>query len=197
MYRVLVHTCLAIFLLACTATAWARKPVPLIPPTYTGTTNVRTQLTAAVTLTPAVADARTNSVLVSSGGIFIPVSTTPKMRQRFNEEDQKIFVDALRKEIVRLGLVRGASGTGSPDLVIEIIFDKTLYINSVNRYSLDVTLRITGPAGPLEKHYHVQSDEGESFWEMAGNNVSEGKAKAGQRLITALISDIEVYLQPR
>ena len=175
----------------------ATPHVPLTPVSFSGAVSVTSAKTAKVVLSSGAVRGSGSTTLMPAGSILIPVSSGPHPHLQFNVEDQKIFVDSFRSELQRLRIVRAANGEASgerADLNIQLIFAQTFHNPNMQQYTLDVAMEIVGGKKPFLRQYRVISSEGDSWWEKMNTDASEGKAKAGQKLMQRLIPDVAAYV---
>ncbi len=168
------------------------SPIPLHNVQYTGAVNVTSSKTAKVQL--ASSEGRTD---ISEGEINPPISTGPDPYLRFHIRNQRAFLVALRKELVRLSVFKSAVGGNSSkpaDITITIIFTQTHHDVDDQVYTLHVTMELSGGTLPLREQYRVISSVKDSSWEKWNTTAYQGKEKAVKRLLEKLIPAIEVYL---
>ena len=180
---------LAGLLVACTA--------PLKPVTVEQPVTVTSQAKVALALQTGAVRGGTGTMIVPAGSLIIPVAVGSNPRLQFHEEDQRIFVTSLRSELVRLRVVGQALDVAeakSADFGIQLIFAQTQHNPSGHVYVLDVVMEIVGGEKPFLKQYRVVSSDGDSFWQRASTNASEGKAKAASKLMNLLIPDVAAYI---
>jgi len=126
----------------------------------------------------------------------MPISSGPYPHLQFNDEDQRIFLGAFRQELERLHLFKAATDDQKQpsDVEIKVLFAQTFHNPNHQEYVLDVAMQITYGEKRFANRYRIVSNEGDSWWEKMNTNASEGKAKAGKKLMTALIADVEKWL---
>ena len=195
MRRVLLAAALAL-------SGCSMQPVLMPAPSYESAVVVSSSKTADVSVVTGTVTGKGSSMIIPvvGAGVFVPVSTGPVERLMFGREDQEIFAAALRSELVRLGLFADAGGAGGAagteaDARIRLDFRRTEHSPQFQSYALEVDMRIEGDKPALEKHYVIVSDDDAGFWEKANTNATQGKAKAGRKLMAALVPDIEAWLQ--
>ena len=122
----------------------------------------------------------------------------PNPRPYFNRGDQQVFAESLKDELNRLKVLRVTEISWGPvaaaDVVIEIIFQRTIYFPVVQRYSLDVVMRLKSGAHAFARRYWISSAEGESFWTNINTDAGEGKTLAAKKLMARLVPDIEKFV---
>lgn len=168
-----------LILLSLSLIAGCATRVPLEPVPSLGPATVRTQSTANVVL---------------AIGVAYGLNNTPHLH--FNAEDQRIFVDSLRKDLERLGIfgnARDASLDKPSDYGILVNFLRTFHATG-HEYMLVVDLELRGGAAPLVKRYGLLSYQGEPWYRRWITNASEGKTLAARKLSALLISDISEYV---
>ena len=129
--------------------------------------------------------------------LVIPVPTGPYRESQFNQEDQRIFSFVFRDELERLGLFKSSTDLKSAprsDIQINLFFKKTIHYPSFQKYILEVEMKIIGNKQPFVKQYHIISSEGDSFSQRLNTSASEGKAKAGTKLLDQLIVDLQSWI---
>ena len=139
-------------------------------------------------------------MVVPVGTVFVPMpgGSTPSWIN-FNQEDQATFASCLREELERLGILKMMPGqptqAASPDVTLKVFFERTIR-NPNNDYSLNVVLDILTPQERLSKKYSVSAFEGESGWtKFSGVSAWTGKKMAAQKLLNAMIPDIEAAVR--
>lgn len=169
-------------------------PLPKVG--YEQSAAVTSDRTGGISLTSGAMGGAMGTTAVNTGGIFIPVNLGPSPDWlNFNREDQAIFVACLAEELGRLSILKIAptqSGQSpQPDVALSIVFVSTIrYPN--NDYVLQVTLDIQTPADRQSKQYRIRGLENEPGWmRFTGVGAATGKKKAAQKLLNAMIPDIE------
>ena len=186
-------------ILAITVLAGCATPsIPLKPSSYDKGVTTTSNLTAKVIhLSGVVSGASDMSMVPIGSGMFLPISSGPHPHLQFNDEDQRIFLTAFRQELERLHLVKSAIADPkqTADIEIKVMFAQTFHNPIHQEYILDVGMQITYSAGKtFTNRYRIISNEGDSWFEKMNTNASEGKAKAGDKLMAALVSDVEKWL---
>ena len=128
---------------------------------------------------------------------IIPYTYGPYPAASFNYGDQRIFSYVFHDELERLKLFRSITDLKSAppsDIEIHLFFKKTSYEPLYHDYILDVEMNIIGRVHPFRKQYHILSSEGDSFWKKTNTSASEGKAKAGAKLLDQLIVDLHSWV---
>lgn len=171
-------------------------PIPLNTLRYEQQTAVTSTKDATVVVVSGAVSGGSSSYLMPVGTIFIPMYTRPSPEAMFNSDDQQAFGEALRTELVRLGVLKTASTdtSATTDLKIQVIFAQTYHNPGIHEYTLDVVAELTGGREPLLRQYHIVSTEKDSIWEKMNTNGYQGKVKAARLLMEKLIPDIERYV---
>lgn len=189
--RALGWTALVLFAAGCAT------PIPLDKIAYTGPVAVSTDMRAKVRISSGTATGAAPAAMVVAGGAFFTVTRGPAPHLYFGGEDQRAFGEALRTELVRLGLFASATQglVDEPgDMTINVVFLQTFHNPDRQQYVLDVLLDMSGGYRPLLKPYRIVSTEKDSWWQKMNTNAYEGKAKAARLLLEKLIPDIELYV---
>ena len=164
--------------------------------TYDGPTLVKSSKGSLVIVTPGPASGDGGSSVISVNGALIssPLGSNPTAR--FHDTDQLAFGEALRKELVRLGIVKSATSDSdaSSDLKVEVIFLRTHHNPNFHRYTLHVEAKLIGGKETISHQYRILSSENDSIVEKWTTNGSEGKTKAARLLMERLVPDIERYI---
>jgi hypothetical protein len=129
--------------------------------------------------------------------MFVPIFAGPVPELQFHPDDQRAFGESLRRELVRLKLVRSAvtAEAGiSPDITVSLLFAQTVHNNMLQIYILDVVMELQGGPKPFLKQYRVASSEKDSELAKMNTTAYEAKAKAAKLLLEKLIPDIEAYV---
>lgn len=160
---------------------------------YDAPATVSSDRTAAITTTTGIVEGYSTSTTLPAGGMFITVPGGPTPSWvNFNAEDIAIFAASLERELNRLGVAkaqRGEQGT-SADIALTLHFDRTVK-GAYNEYQLDVRLVIQTASNQIEKSYNVRSFTDEGFWARANTTAKTSKRMAAQKLMQAIIPDIE------
>lgn len=151
----------------------------------------RSEKSAAIRMT-------TGAVDVDQAPIAL-VPERPKPGHYFNLDDQRVFGESLKDELNRLELLRvrevaWQDTSGGEDVLIEVIFQRTLYFPRAQRYLLDVVMRLQSGEHRFARRYHVSSSEGETFSTNLATDVGQGKALAAKKLMARLIADIDKFM---
>ncbi len=168
-------------------------PIPLYNVQYMGAVNVTSSKTAKVLL-----GSREDLADTSTSDIDLPISTGPDPYFRFHIRNQRAFLLALQKELVRLHIFKSTVGESSfkpADITITVIFTQTHHDVDEQVYTLHVTMKLSGGTLPLIKQYRVISSVKDSAWEKWNTTAYQGKEKAVKRLLEKLIPTIESYLK--
>jgi hypothetical protein len=132
--------------------------------------------------------------MTTVGGVSVPIQTGEHAELRFNEDDQKRFIDNLKGEISRMGLAKIAND--GRNAKVSLLFAQTQHSGNTHKYLLDVVMTISSNGKKdFVKKYFIDSEEGVGFFTKMNTNASDGKTRASQMLIDKLIPDIESYLQ--
>lgn len=169
-------------------------PIPIDNLTYQGTTTVKTDKTAKIVITSSGIGDSSSTYLMPAGKGFIPVTRTSGTSP-FNEKDQQEFSQSLRKELVRLGIVKSATANASDvtDISVAVNIDRAMMTGDVVAYKLEMTMSITGGKAPFQRQYQVTSSEKDSFWTKMNTNGAEAREKLAHLMLERLIPDIEAY----
>ena len=124
---------------------------------------------------------------------------SPYPSSLFNAQDQQVFTESLKEELLRLNLLRvlreGESTIKGTDILILLMFARTTHDRNLHDYQLDVAMEIRFADRAFKKRYQLLSSEGESIFIRMETNAAEGKAKAAKKLMAALIPDIEQFMK--
>lgn len=189
---------LSILLLALTATLGGCVDPNLRSVSYPHAVATKSDLTGATQLFTGVVEGAGGSTLVYAGpGLFIPMATGPMPELHFNEADQRVFVESLDGELTRLGLLKMKSsipGAKEVDVFIVFAFVHTTHNPNNHRYQLDVAMQLVADGTSAVKRYKIDSSEGDSYWDRINTDANQGKQKAADKLMAAVISDIETFV---
>ncbi|MCS0581794.1 hypothetical protein NX784_09340 [Massilia pinisoli] len=135
-----------------------------------------------------------STYLMPAGGTFIAM-TKNSGQSPFDVKDQQEFSQSLRKELVRLGVVKSATTDADErtDIVAAVNIDRAVLKSDFVEYTLDITMSITGGKQPFRQHYHIVSSEKDSLWTKMNTNGAEAREKLAQLMLERLIPDIEAY----
>lgn len=186
--RFLGTICAAFIMSAC-------GPVPLLPVTYDDEILAQSDLAAFVELNTGRVTGHSASSMIYAGGIFVPVSTGPVPELQFDASDQAIFVDSLKTEMQRHGIVGSISDAAENDtLDITINFVQTEHFPSYQEYKLTVSMLTQYGDLEVANRYEVLSSEGDSGWTKWNTNASTGKKKAAAKLMDLVLTDLQDFV---
>lgn len=190
---------LIVTFLLLTASGCATTTVPLQPVTYNQATSVRSDKTATIELQTGIVGGSSGTTIMPVGNnVFIPISSGPIPHLQFNEEDQLIFIDSLKTELNRLGILKVVDSKPAsekkPDVRILILFAQTHHSPRYQEYTLDVAMQIEGSGRTFANKYRAISSEGDSLWRKMNTNAFRGKKKAAEKLLLKIIPDIERWI---
>ncbi|HQT25554.1 MAG TPA: hypothetical protein PLK99_03025, partial [Burkholderiales bacterium] len=131
---------------------------PLKPVGYEKSTSVTSSQTVNVEVTTCVPQGTGSTSIVPIGNVYVPVAEGPYTFLMFTEEDQRIFVDSLRKELVRLKLFRADSKGHNANDNIKIVFLQTFHEQFGHVYLLNVEMQLSRAGRqPLIREYRINS----------------------------------------
>lgn len=177
------------FLTSCTVT----KRGPITDISVGGVPTITSSKSAAISFQSGTIDGDQSNVYF--GGPGISVGKEPQFF--FNRADQAQFKETLRRELLRLAVIGSSpdfSANSRADLDIKVVFDETYRHASFNKFTLFVTMNVSGGKVPLIKTYRINSNEGATDAEMWKTDVYQGKAKAIRKLLEKTIPDIQAYV---
>jgi hypothetical protein len=170
-----------------------------------GSMNVRYDKSAAVTSTRS-AEVRLVSGIVSGGSypliivpfLIVPLPTTPSSPINFNADDQRTFVLSLVEQLNRLKIVKASEsakdGPEGADISIQITFLRTDQWNMGTSHELEVEMLLSSSGQSTTEHYSIISSEGQSNIQLLFTSSDESKERAANKLMAAVIPDIEKFL---
>ena len=188
---------LCAILVICLLGGCAAPQIPLNTLRYEQKTSVTSNKNASVVVVTGDVRGDPARLYVPAGNIFVPMySAEPYLGAMFNSDDQQAFGEALRSELVRLGVLKTASAVTSAttDLKIQVTFVRTHHRPGIQVYTLDVDVNLTGGREPSLHQYHIISNEKDTLWEKMNTGLPEAKVKAVYLLMEKLIPDIEQYV---
>lgn len=129
--------------------------------------------------------------------INLPVTVKSNEKLHFNKNDQALFLQNLKDEITRLGIVK-ISTQNQPNLDIEVVFNKTTHVMPSHRYILDVSLIIQSGFKKVVylQNYLIDSEENVTSMTKMSTNAGEGKTRAAKALLNKIILSLNNYLKP-
>ena len=170
-------------------------PVPLVPVTYESEVIARSNVDAFFSVNSGRIIGHSSSSMVYAGGIFVPVSTGPVPRLQFGAEDQSIFIENLKSEMKRLGIIGSVADSASPEtLSIAVNFVQSEHFPDFQEYKLTVSMTLNFNDQSVASRYEVLSSDGDSTWEKWNTNASKGKSKAASKLMNLLLMDIQHFI---
>lgn len=187
MYKLLAAISLTLLVSGCATTA-------LVPIEYQEPVSTESFQTVSIELQSGAVIGYSGTNAAYAGGILIPLVTGPRPENQFGPADQQTFVDSLASELLRLNLARSVDKRpASSDLSLVINFVQTEHFPNNNEYKLTVYVSMAKGRASTDKIYNILSSEGESFWRGAFTGVGAGKIKAANKLMSAMIKDIEMF----
>ncbi|MEM8501404.1 MAG: hypothetical protein AAF542_25570 [Pseudomonadota bacterium] len=186
LFRLVTITLSILLLLGCTA--------PLVPVKYSQEALITSSLPAYIEMNTGKVKGYSSSTLVYAGGVFVPVNSGPNPNLQFGHEDQSVFIESLKSELVGLDIIGSLAEDPENSLGITVNFVQTEHFPNMQEYKIIATLLLS--FGPLvqEHVYEVLSSEGDSFWKKINTNAAQGKEKAAQKLIDQIIPHIEAFI---
>jgi hypothetical protein len=189
---------LAVGLVACLFAVGCANPV-LVKVSYDKPVNVVSQKTCWIQLFTGIVEGSGGTTFISGGsGIFVPISTGPYPQLHFNLQDQRVFIESLRDELNRLGVLRvtkiSEQKITGTEVSIQVVFVQTSHNPQHQEYFLNVAMQLEAGGKTSAKRYEVISSEGDSIWTKMNTNAAEGKEKAARKLMAKLIPDIEQFV---
>ena len=171
-------------------------PVVVAPVQYGGTVAAWSDKSASIRLNAGIAD---TSATPAKRGAFVPVASGRYPALRFDEHDQRFFIENLQHELVRLGMFRMVSRASArdeqTDVSIELLFTQTHHDARRQQYILDVIMLIRSNGNRLAAEYRVVTEPQEMRSISRSQAAVRGKQDAAQRLMNFLIPDIEAFLR--
>lgn len=135
--------------------------------------------------------------VIIAGPIIVPYTLDGNRSGNFDEVTQAEFMELLRDELVRLGVLRAVrfgEDLGSSDVLITVDFADSYYAANRQIHELDVVLSIEGGKAPFRQTYKINSVEKLTRWERLNTNGYQSKVLAARALLEALIPDIRAYV---
>lgn len=175
-------------------------PVVVAPVQYGGAVSASSSMSVSIRLNAGIAHTSpTKNAAPATRGVFVPVASGPYPALRFNEHDQRLFLENLQDELVRLGMFRTVSRVPAegrhPDVRIELLFAQTHHDARRQQYILDVIMLIGSNGNKLAAKYRVVSEQPAPRSFLRRNAAFRGKQEAAQRLMNFLIPDIEAFVR--
>lgn len=187
--NLLILICLSAMACGCSVTA------PLVPLTYDNEVVAKSDLAALIEFNTGRTTGHSSSTLVYANGIFVPVNSGPIPELQFGAEDQAVFVESLKSEMQRLGIVGSIVDTISDaTLSITVNFVQTEHFSNHQQYKLTVSMLMSCGDLASASRYEVLSSEGDSTWEKWNTSASKGKEKAARKLMDLILPDIQQFI---
>jgi hypothetical protein len=176
--------------------AGCASPVSLEKLKYASPASVKSNKTVLITVEFGQIGGEGGSSLVPVGGVPISMRYKAVPELWFKEADQTACVQALRQELVRIGVVGLATENKavSADLHVNLNFVKTSHNLERQSYALDVDMGINGGGKTISKLFKVTSEDKRSTWNFDMSTAYENKAKACSYLIEKLVPEIETFI---
>lgn len=167
----------------------------LVPVTYTGAVKHKSDYSANVQLNTGKVTGYSSTTMIYAGGIFVPITSGPVPALQFGEEDQKIFLESLRSELQKHGIIASLSEQPSNEPVeILVNFVQTEHYPNFQEYRITALLQLRHRGKVANKKYNILSSEGDSIWTKMNTSAFQGKKKAAEKLLAAIMPDIEDFL---
>jgi len=164
----------------------------LRPLAYKTKIAVKSDISATVELAPDIFEGKDKVTLIENKeGVLVPISKGPYPDLHFNLNDQKTFISSLQSTLVASDMLKIDGNYKSPYMKIKIFFVSTRHIPEGHVYILDVVMKITFGSELVAYKYKIISSEGDTMWERLNTNVADGKEKAGEKLLSYVVKDIE------
>jgi len=168
---------------------------PLTKITYESPVNVSHSYPVNVGLNTGKVTGYSRSSMVYAGGIFVPVSSGPAPRLQFGVEDQKVFIESLKSELIRYNVAKKiVENQDLSTFNVTVNFVQTEHFPYFQEYKITVSLAMRLGDRSDDKIYYILSSEGDGFFEKMNTNASEGKAKAAQKLMNKIMEDIQDFI---
>jgi len=164
------------------------------PVSYKGQVTHQSDLAGRVLLNTGEVTGYSAQSMMYVNGMFIPISTGPMPKLQFGSEDQHVFLQSLKNELVRTGVLKSISeNTGKDNLEITVNFAHTEHFPQFQEYKFTVLLLLHCGDKSDSKTYEIMSSDGDSIWAKMNTNALQGKTKAAEKLMVAMIPDIENF----
>ncbi len=163
-------------------------PIPFDTVKLDAEPSVRTGVDATLQLVKGVATSEV-PVIVPFGGNRLPSETT-----NFGAEEQIEFGELLRSELVRLEVfaaMREGRKADPEPVHVTFAFRGTHYRPSYHQLTIDAQLTIDHDGRVFERSYEIDSNAGESGWELANSNLYESRIRAVRKLLAAVVPDVQ------
>ena len=166
----------------------------LPPIRYNGNVLHKSNLTASVKLNTGRVIGHSESSIANAGGIFVPVTYESTPELQFGKEDQRIFMESLRSELLKHKIIGSLKGRADNALDITVNFVRTEHFAGVHEYKITAIMDMKYQQLSEHKKYNISSSEGDSFFEKMNTSALKGKTKAAKKLLNAMIPDIESFV---
>jgi hypothetical protein len=172
----------------------------LVPVTYEGEAVTQSDLAAVVYLNTGQVAGHSASPYVFEDGVYVPKS---KGYFPFDAEDQATFVESLKSELRRLGIVGSIVDAPADDtakIVVDFVRTKHYGASEIHdhynhhKYELKVGMLMAYRDREAIRDYEIVSSEGDSYREKWNTSPSEGKEKAAAKLLNLAINDIQQFI---
>lgn len=183
-----VFLILASFLVGCTA--------PLTKVTYESPVSVSQSFPVKVDLNSGSVTGYSTSSMVYAGGIFVPVSGGPTPKLHFGVEDQNVFIDSLKSELLRYKVAETiVENSSESTLYLVVNFVQTEHFPNHQEYKITASLHMELEDKKEDKVYYILSSEGDGWWEKMNTNASQGKMKAAKKLMDKIMVDLQSFIK--
>jgi hypothetical protein len=167
-----------------------KASLPIKPVTYEGEVFKTSEKAASIELITGNLVSSNREVVLSGGGLYLPVSGPSYDFLQFGVEDQQIFIDSLSTELVRLGVLNVSNEASDLNIVINFIAAHN-NPNTLN-YTLEVEMNISSENEKATTKYVVSSNDG--YKDALFGTAPKNKTMAGTKLMNLIIPDIQTYL---
>lgn len=185
-------TVIALSMLLAACAAPVLRPVP-----YSGPAIEQTGKPFRLIGRTGTAAGGVTSNLIPVGGIVVGSTSTGDRELQFNEEDQQIFISNLETELTRIGLFSESisldHSIGTPAVELELTFLRTEHLSQMHDYRLGANVVVRDGTRVRTHDYDILSSQDESLFARMGTNAVDGKRKAAQRLLDAIIKDLTLF----
>jgi len=170
-------------------------PIPIDNLNYRGTAAVKSDKVAQVAISSSGIGTAAGTTIMPVAGAFIAIPQSSGVVP-FGTKDQQEFLLTLKKELVRLGIVKSTTSIdgATADFNISVNIDRSFFNFDRPEHKVECTLSISGAKGTFKRQYQIISSEEDSLWEKLNTNGAQAREKLAHQMLARLIPDIELYV---
>jgi len=113
----------------------------LAPIEYSDSVIHKSTLPAYVQVNTGKVTGYSTSTMIYAGGIFVPVTSGPVPELQFGDEDQKVFLESLKSQLLKHGIISALRESGAEDtLEVMVNFVQTEHFPNFQEYKITAVM---------------------------------------------------------